>query len=147
MLTVLRHLLLLLPNKLLLTLLWETAPLLPLLGLLLLLGALWLRLLSALWLRLLSALRLLLLSALWLLFLSALRLRLLGALWLRLLSALWLRLLSALRLRLLLFLLFLVSLRLLLRGGRYAHSHQRHRADYSSYRYPLQDINFHGTPP
>ena len=40
--------LLLLPNKLLLTLLWETAPLLPLLGLLLLLSALRLLLLSAL---------------------------------------------------------------------------------------------------
>jgi hypothetical protein len=102
-----------------------------------LLGALRLLLLGALRLLLLGALRLLLLGALWLL-LGALRLRLLGALWLRLLGALWLRLL-------LLFLLFLVLLRLLLGSGRYAHSHQRHRADYSRYHYPVQDINFHGT--
>jgi hypothetical protein len=81
-----------------------------------------------------------LLGLLWLL--------LLGALWLLLLGALRLLLLGALRLRLLLFLLlFLVLLRLLLGGGRYAHSHHRHRADYSRQHYPVQDINFHGTPP
>jgi hypothetical protein len=31
--------------------------------------------------------------------------------------------------------------------GRYAHSHQRHRADDSRHHYPVQHTNLHSTPP
>jgi hypothetical protein len=150
-LAVLCYLLLLLLNKLPLTLLWKSGwrhlllrcLLLGTLWRCLLLGTLWRRLLlGALWRLLLGALsrRLLLGTLRRRLLLRALRRRLL-------LRALRRRLLlRALRRRLLLFLLFLVLLRLWLGVGRFAHYHKQHRADYTRRHHPVESIDIHGTP-
>ena len=156
---VLRDLLLLVLNKLLLTLLWETAChhlslldvllrlllgallLLTLVSLLLLLGALSLLTLIPLLLLLLSALLLLTLVSLLLLLLRSM---LLLRLWLGL-GAWLLRL--GLGLRLLLSMLFLVLLRLCLAVGRDAHSCKQHGTDDSRRCPPLPRIDIHGIPP
>ncbi len=107
------------------------------------------------WLHTIGLLRLIL-DAVWLRLrrLDALRLQLfqLEALWLLLLhlEALWQVLFFLALLRLIpspLMLMFPALQRLFLGVGLYAHSHQPHRADYNRHHYPVQEKNFHRTPP